>query len=185
MSLSWPNHPITLADWEAMPEDESLRLELAEGVLVMSPFPFPWHQKASNHISNRLDEQLPRTLVALVDVEVLLAADPPTIRVPDVLVTATAVYETNPRRLTAADVRVAVEILSTGTRRVDRVLKYSEYADAGIPRYWIVDLEAGPELTAYVLVDGAYELAGRHTGPATLDVDGHPVTLDLDALTRR
>lgn len=46
MTLSWPSHLLTLAEWEHLPEDEALRLELVEGVLVMSPRPHPWHQRA-------------------------------------------------------------------------------------------------------------------------------------------
>ena len=68
---------------------------------------------------------------------------------------------------------------------VDRVLKFSEYADAGIPQYWIIDLGEPTSLTAYVLVDGDYELSGEHTGQVELSVAGHPVGVDLDALTRR
>jgi hypothetical protein len=46
MTLSWPNHPITLEEWEALPEDSVNKLEVAEGMLVMSPRPLSWHQKA-------------------------------------------------------------------------------------------------------------------------------------------
>lgn len=185
MTLPWPNRMLTLADWEALPEDEGYRLELVEGLLVMAPQPFSWHQKAGNRIGSLLDEQLPHELTALNEVEVVLTELPLTIRIPDVVVTRTAVYETNPARLAAADVLLAVEILSDGTRRVDRVLKFSEYAEAAIARYWIVDLEAGPALTAWVLVEGAYELAGRYTGRAELDVAGHRVVVELDRLVRR
>lgn len=64
---------------------------------------------------------------------------------------------------------------------MDRVLKFSEYADAGIPRYWIVDVGTPCTLLAYALVDGNYE----HTGQVELTVAGHPVSIDLDAPTRR
>ena len=65
------------------------------------------------------------------------------------------------------------------------MLKFSEYADAGIPQYWIVDLDPPTTLLAYALVDGNYELSGEHTGRVELAVGRHPVTIDLDALTRR
>ncbi len=61
----------------------------------------------------------------------------------------------------------------------------AEYADAGIPQYWIIDLVERTTLLAYALVDGTYELSGEHAGKVALDVAGHPVLLDLDALTRR
>jgi hypothetical protein len=34
-------------------------------------------------------------------------------------------------------------------------------------------------------VDGNYELSGEHTGRVALDVSGHPISIDLPALTRR
>lgn len=185
MTLSWPNHPITLEEWEALPEDSVNKLEVAEGMLVMSPRPLSWHQKAGMRLGTLLDDQLPDHLTGLLDVEVLITLAPLTIRAPDVLVTRTALFETNPPRYPAADVHLAVEVLSTGTRRVDRVLKFSEYAEAGIPQYWIVDLDDPTSLLAYVLVDGNYELSGEHTGAAALDVAGHPVSIDLPALIRR
>lgn len=185
MTLSWPNHLLTLDEWEALPEDSGMRLELAEGLLVMTPMPLPWHRRASNRLAYRLDEQLPGHLTALAEVDVVVTEWPLTIRVPDVLVTRTEVYERNPPRLAAADVLLAVEILSDGTRRVDRILKPAEYAEAGIPRYWIVDVDPPTTLLSYTLVDGHYELSAEGTGRAVLDVDGHPVTLDLPALTRR
>lgn len=185
MTLSWPNHLLTLEEWEALPEDPGMRVELAEGVLVMSPMPFSWHQKAGMRLGYRLDQQLPAALTALVEVEVVVADDPLTIRVPDIIVTRTELYQTNPRRYAAGDVLLAVEVLSDGTRRVDRVLKFSEYAEAGIPQYWIVDLGEPITLLAYVLAGDAYELSGEHTGAVNLDVAGCAVMLDLDALTRR
>ena len=185
MTLSWPNHQIGLEEWEALPDDGEYRLELVEGMLQVSAKPLSWHQKAGVRICYRLDEQLPRVLTTVVDVDVVVFDQPLTIRVPDIIVTHTDVYATNPPRYGASDVLVAVEILSDGTRRVDRIMKFAEYAEAGIPQYWIVDLGAPTTLLAYVLVDGHYELSAEHTGAITLDVAGHPVTLDLGTLTTR
>ncbi|MCA4995831.1 Uma2 family endonuclease [Tsukamurella tyrosinosolvens] len=56
----------------------------------------------------------------------------------------------------AADVLLAVEVLSPGTRRVDLVMMRSEYADAGIPHYWIVDLDAST-LEALAFSGDGYE----------------------------
>jgi Uma2 family endonuclease len=185
MILSWPNHPLTLEDWDALPEDSAIRLELAEGMLVMCPQPPARHQIVRTRIGALLDTQLPRDLTAVPAVDVLITSDPLTIRAPDVIVIRTELVDADAARCTAADVLLAVEILSTGTRRTDRVLKFSEYAEAGIPQYSIVDLDAPTSLLAYVLVDGNYELSGEHTGATTLDVAGHPVSIDLPALTRR
>ncbi|MGH3611494.1 MAG: Uma2 family endonuclease [Pseudonocardia sp.] len=34
-----------------------------------------------------------------------------------------------------------MEVLSPGSHRTDHVAKRADYADAGIPHYWIVDLD--------------------------------------------
>lgn len=185
MSLTWPIKHFTLAEWSALPETDEARLELVEGLVVMTPTPLSWHQRAAMRLGYRLDDQLPADLTAIAALEVLITDPPPTVRIPDVVVARGDVVDGNRPRVAAEDVRLAVEVLSDGTRRVDRVLKLSEYADAGILQYWIIDIDAPTTLLAYTLVDGDYELFGEHTGRTELTVAGHPVTLDLDALTRR
>jgi Uma2 family endonuclease len=185
MTLSWPNHPITLEEWEALPEDSANKLEVAEGMLVMSPRPLIRHQLAGMRLGVLLGTRLPAELVGVTDTEVLLMLQPLTIRAPDVIVTRSELVDSDEPRCHASDVFLAVEILSTGTRRVDRVLKFSEYAEAGIPQYWILDLDEPTSLLAYTLVNGNYELSGEHSGVVTLDVAGHQVKIDLPALTRR
>ena len=186
--LPWAGHQLTLADWEAMPEDEQFRLELVEGLLSIMPNPNSWHQHATVKLTHRVTDQLTEDLIALSEVEVVITEVPLTIRIPDVIVIPTAVYERNPPRLAAADVLLAVEILSDGTRKVDRILKFAEYAEAGIGRYWIVDLDEPASLRAFKMVgsdEPAYELSGEFAGPVTLDVAGQPVTVDPGVLARR
>jgi Uma2 family endonuclease len=186
--LAWAGRQLTLADWEAIPQDEQFRLELVEGVLSIVQRPLSLHQRAVVRLTTRLDEELPPDLTAMAEVEIIVTGQPLTIRIPDVLVTREAVIEANPPRVAAADVLLAVEILSDGTRKVDRILKFVEYAEAGIPQYWIVDLDEPASLRAFTLVgsdEPAYELSGEFTGPVTVDVAGHPVAVDPSTLTRR
>ena len=183
--LLWAGHQLTLADWEAMPEDEQFRLELVEGLLSIMPNPYSWHQHAAAQLTHRVNDQLTRDLSGLSEVEVVITELPLTIRTPDVIVIPTAVYERNPPRVASVDVLLAVEILSDGTRKLDRILKFAEYAEAGIPQYWIVDLDEPAALRSFTLVGAGYELSGEFTGPVTLDVAGHPVTVDPSVLTRR
>ena len=85
----------------------------------------------------------------------------------------------------AREVRLAIEVVSPGSRRVDKVFKHSEYADAGIPHYWVVDLgEPGDRiaLTAHHLAGAfGYADAGPVVGTFTA-TEPFPVELDLDAL---
>lgn len=184
-TLRWTGHQLTLADWAALPHDEQVRLELVEGVLSIMAQPHGLHQRAAMRLGYRLDEQLPRDLTALIEVEVVLTEVPPTIRIPDILATRSALIQANPARLGAKDVLLVVEILSDGTRKVDRILKFAEYAEAGIPQYWIVDLDEPASLRVFTLVGEAYEPSGEFTGVVGLSVGGHPVTVDPAALAQR
>lgn len=41
---TWPDHLLTLAEWDALGQDTSRRIELVEGVLLVSPRPVARHQ---------------------------------------------------------------------------------------------------------------------------------------------
>ncbi|MFC9255198.1 Uma2 family endonuclease [Amycolatopsis thailandensis] len=170
---------MTLDDWEAMPQN---RAEVSGGVLVEAPSLDTRHQLAVTRLAYWLDERL-TDLAAVAGVELLLTGHPLTIRVPDILVANPPTLDV--ARVAVADARLVIEVLSEGTVRTDRVTKFSEYAEVGIEHYWIVDLEDPASMVTYRLVDGEYENFGEHTGKVSLDFEGTPLTLDLDALTTR
>ena len=63
-----------------------------------------------------------------------------------------------------------VEVLSPSTSRYDRVLKFSRYAEAGIPQYWIVDPQK-PSVEVYDIdADGNYQLTARAEGDESVTV---------------
>ncbi|MGH3906130.1 MAG: Uma2 family endonuclease [Pseudonocardiaceae bacterium] len=177
MPVNRPGSLLTLDDWIALPEDETSRYELQEGVLLVSPRAARRHQLAAQRLAQQLDEQLPSGWDFLLAVEVVVRADPPTVRVPDVVVTRVGGPED---RLTAADVLLAVEIISPGSRNVDLHLKPYEYAEAGIPHYWVVDLDPpAPSITVCHL--GAPDV-GYIEAPATSEqlVSTVPFSLCVD-----
>ncbi|MDQ3765137.1 MAG: Uma2 family endonuclease [Actinomycetota bacterium] len=145
-----PRSLMTLDEWIALPEDNTYRYELQEGILLVAPRPARRHQLAAYRLARQLDEQLPAGWDVLLDVEVVVRAEhPPIVRVPDVVVTRVGGPE---ERLAASDVLLAVEIISPGSCNVDLHLKPFEYADAGIPHYWIVDLDPpAPSITVFHL----------------------------------
>jgi Uma2 family endonuclease len=82
--------------------------------------------------------------------------------VPDLVITKIGAADS---RLVASDVALAVEIISPGSHNVDLHLKPFEYAEAGIPHYWLVDLDPpAPSVTVFHL--GAPD-DGYVEGPAT------------------
>jgi len=176
--LPWPDHLLTLEEWDALPEDTSRHFELAEGVLVVAPRPAPHHQTAVGSLMSDLNRQLPQTLAATQDIEVVIESTyPATVRAPDVVVISRSLYRRNPPRVDASEVLLAVEIVSPGSRNTDRVSKPVEYARAGIPHYWVIDLTTPATLVTYTLVEGGYQLLTKATGPITLS---EPATLAVD-----
>jgi Uma2 family endonuclease len=174
----WSGRLLTLADWEALPEDNSRHYELARGVLEGSPKPVSEHQRVVFEVAYQLRSQLPPQFVIVPEVEVIISLSSlPTVRAPDVSVVTKAATATKPARYRACDVFLAIEALSPKTARTDREVKFFEYADAGIEHYWIVDTEEPKTLTAYRLVDGEYELMAQGT-KVTL-TEPAPITIDL------
>jgi len=189
---SQPQRLLTVADYLALPEDVEVRHELQEGILVVSARPVPDHQLCLRRLSRRVEDQLPAGLEVLpevdVDLQLVLAGRPATVRAPDLVVVPRVALERvrhDRGLLRATEVVLAVEIISPGSRRLDTVLKRSEYADAGIPYYWIVDLgEPGDRitLTAHHLAgEFGYADAGSVVGMFTT-TEPFPVRIDLDAL---
>jgi Uma2 family endonuclease len=155
--------PYTLYDLDALPEDGK-RYELADGWLTELS-PSPWH----DHAADRLKDIL-KNAARLAGAEVYVAGGPNDIstpagvRKPDVFVVPRDVARTaisgKIRTYYAGDLLLAAEVISprSGSEQVDRVRKVREYARAGIPSYWIVDLEPEAKVTILTLQGDDYIL---------------------------
>jgi Uma2 family endonuclease len=173
----------------AVPLQRPQLLTVAEGKIVMSPSPVPEHQLCQHALQVQLDAQVPNglRLVPAVDIDLQLVppASPGFVRMPDLVVVTRAGLERRRRAdglLRADEVALAVEIISAGSQRTDRVIKHGEHADAGIPHYWILDIDDRPVLTAcHRAGEFGYADAPPVTGVFTTD-EPFPVRLDLDRL---
>ncbi|MEV4312352.1 Uma2 family endonuclease [Actinocrispum sp. NPDC049592] len=144
MAAAWPDHLLTLEEFDALPEDNTRRYELQEGVLIQSAFP-------------------------------------PRVRVPDIVVVPEDPANDTVSRFNADRVLLAVEVISPGSRVTDTATKPAEYAAAGIPHYWVIDIEGTLSLTAYHL---AGDLGYRQDPPATKRfTTAEPFQLDIDLTT--
>jgi Uncharacterized protein conserved in cyanobacteria len=139
VAMPIPRGLMTLEEYDALPEDNSAHYELQEGVLVVSPRAIRKHQAALLMLAMQIHRQLPPGWQVLIDFEVVVRAEEPVIlRAPDLVVVPVGGPQ---KRVPASEVRLAVEIISPGSRNVDTQLKSFEYAEAGIPHYWLVDLD--------------------------------------------
>ncbi len=184
-----PAHLLTINEYAALGETETGYTELVEGRLLMSPSPVPDHNYASLRLAVQLEAQLPAELEVIqdvdVDLELVPAGEPGFSRRPDLLIVQRGARErvrNEGGMIKASEVRVAIEVVSAGSRRTDYVDKRREYADAGIPHYWIVDISMPVSLVACHLteefgyVDHA-EVTETFTAP-----EPFPVSIDLTTL---
>jgi Uma2 family endonuclease len=162
----WPEH---VDEWtpellDELPED-SLRYELLDGTLLVSPAPAMRHQAAVAELHLLLRAACP------ADHYVFFAPadwrpDGRTSLEPDLLVARRdRIGEMN----IVAALTLVVEVLSPSSARIDRTLKFSRYAEGGIGQYWIVDPRV-PSVEIYDLVDGSYRLTASGQGDDTVTV---------------
>ncbi|PXY28891.1 hypothetical protein BA062_23375 [Prauserella flavalba] len=120
-----------------------------------------------------------------LDLELVPADQPGHSRRPDlVVVHRSAVERVHAERglLRASEALLVVEIVAPGSQRTDSVAKRGEYADAGIPHHWIVDITEPVSLVACHLAgDIGYQDDGAVTGTFTA-TEPLPVRIDLIAL---
>ena len=183
------DHPLTVAEYLEIGEVEPGYTELVEGRLLMSPSPAANHSHATADLIVQLRPQLPADVEVLPDLDVDLQLAPPdgpgTVRRPDLIVVRREARQRIEREggtVRASEVLVAIEILSPGSRRMDHVLKRAEYTDAGIPHYWIIDLDEPVSLIACHLGgELGYVDPGAVTG-VFRTTEPFRVEIDLDAL---
>jgi Uma2 family endonuclease len=171
-------------------QDESRawpRYELIAGELLVTPAPGYVHQIAVSEILMLLSiyvdgERLGVTLASPADLEL----HPGTVAQPDVFVVP-------PGRRTGKEssrgwsavrsLRLAIEVISPSSVRTDRTKKRNYYLSAGVPEYWVVDVNArvverwspGLETPARLRDTLEWRPAGA----------GNPLVVDLPALFER
>ncbi|HEY7814717.1 MAG TPA: Uma2 family endonuclease [Nakamurella sp.] len=146
--------------------DDNLKYEILDGILLVSPSPIPVHQRAVGRLYRIFDDACPD------DHEVFVAPldwrpDDRTSLEPDLLVVAKdRIGEKNIQE----NPTIVVEVLSSSSRRYDRLLKFGRYAEAGIPQYWITDPDR-PSVEVYDLDDQrAYRLTASAEGDAPVTI---------------
>ncbi len=160
--------PMSWEDYQALNDD--IHGEYIDGVLVMSPAPTIPHQEAALRLARLMMEAAPDGTRVGFGVGWKPGVDE---FIPDVLV-----FDDFGEIVRVTSIpRLAVEVLSTD-RGADLIRKFRKYAAAGLPRYWIVDIdETGPEVVTYELRDGVFVETGRHRGDTEVTLDVGPMTV--------
>ncbi len=126
----------------ALPDDGN-RYEVVDGDLLVTPAPAERHQHAVTQLVLLLDPYarslgIGEALVSPSDVEL----DRHGLVQPDVFVKGLVDGRPTREWRAGTPLLLVAEVLSPGTARADHTTKRRRYQRAGVPEYWIVDLDA-------------------------------------------
>lgn len=136
---------MSLEEFEAMPEEDGVRLELVEGNIVREPRPGARHGRLMTRLASALHRHSESQGLGIVctDFGVVLAEDPTTVRGPDI--GFIAAERLRPEELPTGFLRgapdLAVEIVSPSNTATETQRKVLEYLAAGSRLVWVVDPE--------------------------------------------
>ncbi|HEV2343381.1 MAG TPA: Uma2 family endonuclease [Actinocrinis sp.] len=169
---------VTLAEYA---RDPRRRTELVNGVIIEGSLTPRGQITAARMLTGILEQH---GLISGMRANLILDdSDPlrPLVREPDVYVLR---EENDPEDdglfQRAENVLLVVEVRSPSSGITDWVEKMSEYADAGIPRYWIIEFFNGvPHLCTFGLKPGGYGEREHWDKDVDIEVAGVRVRFDL------
>ena len=173
---------LTAEEYEALPEEISRRIEIVDGVVLVTPSPRRAHQFIMFRLADDLYEAVGGRYQVTVDADLRLRDVPLLNRRPDIVV-----YDANlpsSAVLRAEHCVLVIEVMSPGSVTTDQTDKPAEYAKAGIMHFWrIEDIdEAKQALNVYrYMLDpttGTYTSAGVDSAKLSVR-EPFELTIDL------
>jgi len=131
---------LTFDEYLKLPEQEGMRYELDEGILLMEPSPTFRHNRIRDQIARRLTEFVKAHRLGEVTVETDFRLSTETVRNPDVaLVTRSQLKVIDIDRSPVEGApALAIEVISPGNLAQDMRKKVSQYLAAGCQAVWVV-----------------------------------------------
>ncbi|MEX2985261.1 Uma2 family endonuclease [Streptomyces sp. C36] len=122
--------------------------ELVDGAIVPRGQTKLWHDNVRDELRHHL--RLAAPAAYRVNVERCVMFDDNNVNKPDVVVFEKTDLDLLTVECTPADkVKLAVEVVSPGSRSEDRVRKPERFARAGVPYYWRIELEKDQRLAVH------------------------------------
>ncbi|MGW4524288.1 Uma2 family endonuclease [Amycolatopsis sp. NPDC004378] len=183
----WMELPVTglsVADYDALPEEICRRIEIVDGAIVVNPAPRRPHQIFARRLANVLEAASGPDLEVATDVDLRLRDVPLLNRRPDVVVYSSSLP--GEAVLRPEHCSLVVEVMSPGSVTADQIDKPGEYAAGGIQHFWRVENTDDPgklRVFRYQLdpTTKTYAPAAVHDGPFTV-TDPFTVNVDLAGL---
>jgi len=174
---------LTVADYEALPEEVSRQIEILDGTVKVSPSPSRVHQRVARRLANALEAAATEDLAVEIDTDLRLRDVPLLLRHPDIAVFDASLADNEPLR--PDHCLLVVEVMSPGSVTADRMDKPTEYAASGITYFWRVELDdAAISVFRHQLdpTTRTYGLISTDTGKL---ITNDPVELEIDLETLR
>ena len=184
--------PGTYEEYLTWPGEETRIVEWKNGEIIEYMPPLDHHQDVTGFLYSLLAafvRLLDIGVVRVAPLEVKLWPEGPS-REPDVFFVAKERLSQLTDRRFQGGPDLAIEIVSTGSTRADRVEKFIEYEQAGVREYWIIDPRRGKEQADFYQLEtsgrfvsvplddaGRYHsavLPGFHFDPAALRANPLP-----------
>ena len=141
-----PTHPWTIEEVEHLIDERegyAPRYELVDGELLVSPSPSRRHQRIVLQLALRLAAYVDRLrLGELVIGPVAVRLERDSYFEPDLCVVPPVGGKRPRAGVAITELSLAVEVLSPGSIRHDRITKRKYFQRTGVPEYWIVDGDA-------------------------------------------
>jgi Uma2 family endonuclease len=182
----WAPNPVrqrlanyTIEDVFLLPDDAP-RVELRDGVMIVVLSPTIGHQDIVYLLRRWLEDHAPKGSYRVSNA-VGVAVDVNSTLEPDVVLLRAPV-ELSRHYVQAEQVVIAVEVVSPGTRRRDRLEKPADYAAAGVPYYWRIEQDP-VHVFAYQLEAGrGYRPIADSAEELVLD-EPFPIRMPIQAIT--
>jgi Uma2 family endonuclease len=168
----------TVDELDALPEDGQ-RYELIDGELFVTPAPRDVHALVVGALSGRLYVYLRHSRVgrAIASPSDVRRGDYSRTRVqPDLFVLRLTDGKRPAYPYALGELPLVIEVLSPGSRRLDRVIKRVLYLSSGVTEYWIADPDARVITRYRNLADEGETLADR----IEWHITGLPTALTID-----
>ncbi|WP_439082352.1 Uma2 family endonuclease [Streptomyces sp. WL006] len=179
----WMHSQISAEQYDSWSEKQCAGIEIADGMVVVSPSASKRHNRLARILANALDAAAGPDWNADTDFDVRLQDVPLTNRRPDVIVYRAETIDLTPTR--PEHVLLVVEVVSPGSETTDRIVKVDQYAKAGIPFYWRVEqaVTGVPIVYTYVLdpATKAYRDGEMFTGTVRATAP-FSITVDLGVM---
>jgi Uma2 family endonuclease len=146
----WMHEQVTAEEYDSWSEEQCAGIEIVDGMVLVSPSASKRHNRLARLLANALEDAAGDDWNADTDFDVRLQDVPLTNWRPDVVVYRADTIDIVPAR--PEHVLLVAEVVSPGSETTDRVVKLAQYATAGIPFYWRIEIAVTGVSVVYTYV---------------------------------